>query len=42
MHTEFGKVAHLTQDPREILFPLQEEIQRLSPLVALLAVGLEV
>ncbi|HEY5993028.1 MAG TPA: cation-transporting P-type ATPase [Gallionellaceae bacterium] len=37
MHTEFGKIAHLTQAPREALSPLQREIGRLSRLVALLA-----
>src|SRR6516165_2295327 len=42
MHTEFGKIAHLTQDPREVLSPLQKEIQRLSRLIALLSVGLGV
>ena len=39
MHTEFGKIAHLTQDAREPLSPLQQEIVRLSRLVAVLAVG---
>jgi magnesium-transporting ATPase (P-type) len=42
MHTEFGKIAHLTQDTREDFSPLQQEIQRLSRLVAVLAVGLGV
>lgn len=42
MHTEFGKIAHLTQDTREVLSPLQKEIARLSRLVALLALGLGV
>lgn len=42
MHTEFGKIAHLTQDSRETLSPLQKEISRLSRLVAVLAVGLGV
>jgi sodium/potassium-transporting ATPase subunit alpha len=37
MHTEFGKIAHLTQTPREALSPLQREIARLSRMVALLA-----
>jgi sodium/potassium-transporting ATPase subunit alpha len=40
MHTEFGKIAHLTQDTREMLSPLQMEIQRLSRLVALLSMAL--
>jgi calcium-translocating P-type ATPase len=42
MHTEFGKIAHLTQDTRADFSPLQQEIQRLSQLVAVLAVGLGV
>jgi magnesium-transporting ATPase (P-type) len=42
MHTEFGKIAHLTQGVRESISPLQQEIQRLSRLVAGLAVGLGV
>ncbi|OGV72486.1 MAG: ATPase [Methylophilales bacterium RIFCSPHIGHO2_02_FULL_57_10] len=37
MHTEFGKIAHLTQTFGEVLSPLQKEIIRLSRLVALLA-----
>lgn len=37
MHTEFGKIAHLTQSSGEALSPLQKEIIRLSRLVALLA-----
>jgi sodium/potassium-transporting ATPase subunit alpha len=37
MHTEFGKIAHLTQTAGEVLSPLQKEIIRLSRLVALLA-----
>lgn len=40
MHTEFGKIAHLTQETREVLSPLQKEIQRLSRLVAILALVL--
>jgi calcium-translocating P-type ATPase len=39
-HTEFGKIAHLTQDAHRGLSPLQKEIQRLSRLVAVLALGL--
>ena len=37
MHTEFGKIAHLTQVSGEPLSPLQKEIMRLSRIVALLA-----
>lgn len=37
MHTEFGKIAHLTQTAGEELSPLQREIARLSRLVAALA-----
>lgn len=37
MHTEFGKIAHLTQASGEQPSPLQKEIIRLSRLVALLA-----
>jgi calcium-translocating P-type ATPase len=40
MHTEFGKIAHLTQDAREILSPLQKEIVRLSRLITFLSLGL--
>jgi calcium-translocating P-type ATPase len=40
MHTEFGKIAHLTQHTRERLSPLQQEIVRLSRLVAFLSVAL--
>ena len=36
MHTEFGKIAHLTQTADAVL-PLQQEIMRLSRLVAGLA-----
>lgn len=42
MHTEFGKIAHLTQTQGEVLSPLQKEIIRLSRMVALLATGLGV
>jgi calcium-translocating P-type ATPase len=41
-HTEFGKIAQLTQDPRERLSPIQQEIVRLSRLVALLSLSLGV
>lgn len=37
MHTEFGKIAHLTQTTGEMTSPLQVEIARLSRLVAMLA-----
>lgn len=37
MHTEFGKIAHLTQTAEVALSPLQLEIARLSRFVALLA-----
>ncbi len=37
MHTEFGRIAHLTQTGREHASPLQREIARLSRLVAALA-----
>jgi calcium-translocating P-type ATPase len=40
MHTEFGKIAHLTQSTRAFLSPLQQEIQRLSRLVVVIAVAL--
>jgi calcium-translocating P-type ATPase len=42
MHTEFGKIAHLTQVQKEVLSPLQKEIIGLSRMVALLATGLGV
>jgi len=42
MHTEFGRIAHLTQTGRERASPLQREIARLSRLVAALASGLGV
>jgi calcium-translocating P-type ATPase len=41
-HTEFGKIATLTQGARQMPSPLQKEIQRLSRLVAFLAVALGV
>jgi len=40
MHTEFGKIAHLSQTTEEISSPIQREIARLSRIVALLAAGL--
>jgi calcium-translocating P-type ATPase len=42
LHTEFGKIARLTQDTREVLSPLQKEIARLSRFVALLSLCLGV
>jgi calcium-translocating P-type ATPase len=41
-HTEFGKIAHLTQTARVSGSPLQREIVRLSRIVALLATALGV
>jgi calcium-translocating P-type ATPase len=40
MQTAFGRIAQLTQAPRQALSPLQREIARLSRLVALLSLGL--
>lgn len=40
MHTEFGKIAHLTQTAGEASSPLQREISRLSRVVAALATGM--
>ncbi len=40
MRTEFGKIARLTQTGREERSPLQEEIVRLSRLLAAIAVGI--
>ena len=42
MHTEFGKIAHLTQTAVAPPSPLQQEIARLSRLIALLATVLGV
>ncbi|MDP2239573.1 MAG: cation-transporting P-type ATPase [Burkholderiales bacterium] len=42
MHTEFGKIAHLTQASAAPPSPLQQEIARLSRLIALLATVLGV
>ena len=42
MHTEFGKIAHLTQVTGKLASPLQQEIARLSRLVAALATALGV
>lgn len=38
MHSEFGKIAHLTQVTGEVLSPLQLEIKRLSRFIAMLSV----
>ncbi len=40
MHTEFGQIAHLTQTAESAPSHLQQEIARLSRLVALFATGL--
>ncbi len=40
MHTEFGRIAHLTQTAGEATSPLQREIERLSKVVAFLATGI--
>ncbi len=42
MHTEFGKIAHLTQTTGKGASPLQREIARLSRIVALLATAMGV
>jgi calcium-translocating P-type ATPase len=41
-HTAFGQIAHLTQATKESLSPLQQEVVRLSRLVAALSLGLGV
>ena len=41
-HTEFGKIAHLTQTVRRDSFPLQREIAFVSRIVAILATALGV
>ena len=40
MHTEFGKIAGLTQSVGDRLSPLQKNIAKLSRLISLIAVGL--
>ena len=40
MRTEFGQIAHLTQSAGDTASPLQREIERVSRLVALLALAL--
>ncbi|MDD5320441.1 MAG: cation-transporting P-type ATPase [Methylococcales bacterium] len=42
MHTEFGKIAHLTQTSVKSVSPLQLEIARLSRIIALLAMTMGV
>ena len=42
MHTEFGRIAHLTQTAGKDASPLQREIARLSRIVAALATGMGV
>lgn len=42
MHTEFGKIASLTQGIKEELSPLQKEMARATKIVAILAIGLGV
>jgi calcium-translocating P-type ATPase len=37
MQTEFGQIAHLTQTADTVISPMQQEIRRLSRMVALLA-----
>ncbi len=39
MHTEFGKIAHLTQSAKHSLSPLQLDIVRLSRVIAAIAVS---
>ena len=38
MHTEFGKIAHLSQTGREAVSPLRQEVAHLSRLIGILAV----
>jgi Ca2+-transporting ATPase len=40
MHTEFGKIAHLTQTVGEELSPLQKEMQRVTKIVTILAISI--
>jgi len=40
MSTEFGKIARLTQSVGEELSPLQKEVNRLTQIVTVLAVGI--
>ncbi len=38
MHTEFGKIAHLTQTARTVVSPLREQVAHLSRLIGIMAV----
>ena len=38
MHTEFGKIAHLTQTGRAAVSPLREQVAHLSRLIGVLAI----
>ena len=40
MHTEFGKIAHLTQTVGEELSPLQKEMERVTKIVTILATSI--
>ena len=40
MHTEFGKIARLTQTVSEVVSPLRQELGRLSRTIALLAIAI--
>jgi len=40
MHTEFGKIAHLTQTSREPVSPLREQVAYLSRLIGILAIAI--
>lgn len=42
MNTEFGKIAHLTQEVGETLSPLQQEMIRATKIVTVIAVGVGV
>jgi magnesium-transporting ATPase (P-type) len=42
MHTEFGKIAHLTQTVGDELSPLQKEMERVTKIVTILATGIGV
>ena len=39
-HSEFGKIAHLTQTSRDAVSPLREQIAYLSRLIGVLAVAI--
>jgi magnesium-transporting ATPase (P-type) len=39
-HTEFGRIARLTQEQTKILSPLEKELERVTRVVTILAVGL--